>query len=49
MTEYKDIPYDSAFQELLNETHFDKSKLIIAYELGRRRGLLEKKNGLARN
>jgi len=42
MTKHLDIPYDSAFQELINDTLFEKSKLIIAYELGRRRGLLEK-------
>jgi len=42
MTKYTDIPYDSAFQEMLNEFPFDKWKLIVAYELGRRRGLLEK-------
>lgn len=47
MTKYFDIPYDSAFQELLDDTHFEKSKLIIAYELGRRRGLLEK-NGASK-
>jgi len=43
MTKYTDIPYDSAFQEMLNESHLDSWKLIVAYELGRRRGLLEKK------
>ena len=43
MTEYSDIPYDSALQELINETHLDRWKIIVAYELGRRRGLLEKK------
>lgn len=47
MTKYIDIPYDSALQELLNDTHFEKSKIIIAYELGRRRGLLEK-NGVSK-
>lgn len=42
MTEYSDIPYDSTFQKLLDDTNFDKWSLIVAYELGRWRGLIKK-------
>lgn len=37
--ELEDIPYDSALQHLINNA-MEKDKVIIAYELGRRRGLL---------
>lgn len=38
---YSDIPYDSALIELINSHSFMKKEIIIAYELGRRKGLID--------
>lgn len=40
---YSDIPYDSALIELINDNSYAKHQIIIAYELGRRKGLLDSK------